>query len=93
MTRTIVVALSVSLTAAHSGVAVAQFLPPPVVLPMPQGVPPQNCMPGQFCPSVARFGFRCQTPQFWCSLPQPGAIGTACYCNSPYGVLGGWVVQ
>jgi len=72
--------------------AIAQFAPP--ILPPIQNVPrPQGCMPGQYCPTMQQFGFRCQTPQMWCTLPQPGPIGIPCYCNSPYGPLTGWVQQ
>jgi hypothetical protein len=69
--------------------ALAQFFPP--VGPVPNR--PIGCAPGQFCANAAPFGFRCQTPQFWCGLPQPGPVGTPCYCNSPYGPIAGAVQQ
>jgi hypothetical protein len=72
--------------------ALAQF-GAPVLPPLPNMQMPRGCLPGQFCGNTPQFGFRCQTPQFWCGLPQPGPIGISCYCNSPYGPINGFVQQ
>jgi hypothetical protein len=32
---------------------------------------------------------RCVTPQFWCTLPGFGPVGSPCYCNTPYGPVPG----
>jgi hypothetical protein len=90
MTRIAVgLALLVAAEIALTTAALAQFaqlLPPPPRAPV-------GCMPGQYCPNTVQFGFRCLTPQFWCGLPQPGPVGTPCYCNSPMGPINGFVSQ
>jgi len=83
--------LVMSVEAAFDPIAQAQFAPP--ILPQAPRAPVPGCLPGQFCPNAPQFGFRCQTPQFWCGLPQPGPIGIQCYCNSPMGPVTGWVAQ
>jgi hypothetical protein len=40
-----------------------------------------------------QYGLRCQTSRFWCGLQQPGAVGSACVCNTPSGPVTGQVVQ
>lgn len=66
-------------------------LQPPLLPQLPNAQVPRGCPPGQFCGNAPQFGFRCQTPQFWCALPQPGPIGIACHCNSPLGTINGLV--
>jgi hypothetical protein len=75
----IVLAGSLLLLQAPSSRAQGQVQPPRPATPSIQAAP--------------TFGLRCQTPQFWCSLPQPGRTGTSCFCNTPRGSVAGAVVQ
>jgi hypothetical protein len=39
------------------------------------------------------FGQRCQTAQGWCFMAAPAPVGTQCFCPTPFGPAGGFVVQ
>jgi hypothetical protein len=39
------------------------------------------------------FGQRCQTARGYCFMAAPARVGSQCYCPTPYGPVGGIVVQ
>jgi hypothetical protein len=39
------------------------------------------------------FGQRCQTPQGVCIMGSPAPVNTQCFCPTPFGPVGGFVVQ
>lgn len=39
------------------------------------------------------FGQRCQTGQGWCFMAGPAPVGSQCFCPTPFGPVGGFVVQ
>jgi hypothetical protein len=67
--------------------AVAQLAPQQQTMPQRA-----DCPPGQPCTVRApQFGLRCLTPRFVCGLPQPGPLGSNCFCNTPTGAVSGRV--
>lgn len=54
--------------------------------PQPQSYPQQQQVP------MVKTTAICQTPAFWCQTFDRGVVGSACYCNSPFGPIMGMAV-
>jgi len=93
MSASLVLAVGVG-AATGPGVVLAQPLPQPWGAPPPPQWGPNN--PGPFYnsgfPRQQMMGSRCASQFGLCFMPGAGPVGGPCYCQTPYGPVGGQIV-